>query len=59
VPSSNGQQAVDIYLVLCTYIYVPVHHYRDVEAEGEASAVTPGILPAIVEFTSDVQFVSA
>jgi hypothetical protein len=32
VPSSNGQQSVDIYLVLCAYIYVPVHHNRDVEA---------------------------
>jgi hypothetical protein len=31
VSSSNGQQAVDIYLVLCAYIYMPVHDGRDVE----------------------------
>jgi hypothetical protein len=55
VRSSSGQQAVDIYLVLCAYIDMPVHHCRDVEAEGEASAVTCGVLAAIVEFTSDVR----
>jgi len=55
--SSNGQQAVNIYLVLGAYIYMPVYHDRDVEAEREASAITPGILPAIVEFMSDVRSV--
>jgi hypothetical protein len=29
--SSNGEQAIDIYLVLCAYIYMPVHDHRDVE----------------------------
>jgi hypothetical protein len=31
VPSSWGQQAVDIYLVLCAYINMPVHDRRDVK----------------------------
>jgi hypothetical protein len=54
VASSSGQQAVDIYLVLCAYVYMAIHHSRDVEAEGEAGAVTGGILPAIIQFTSDI-----
>jgi len=29
--SSNGQQTVDIYLVLCAYIYMAVHYHRNVE----------------------------
>jgi hypothetical protein len=29
--SSNGQQTVAVYLVLCAYIYMPVHDRRDVE----------------------------
>jgi hypothetical protein len=49
----RGQEAVDIYLVLCAYIDMPVHDYR----EGEADAVTSGVLPAVVEFTNDVRSV--
>jgi hypothetical protein len=30
-PSSTGQQAVDIYLVLCAYIDMPIHNHRDIE----------------------------
>jgi hypothetical protein len=29
---STGQQAVDVYLVLCADINMPVHDHRDVEA---------------------------
>ena len=31
VSSTTGQQAVDIYFVLCAYIYMPVYDGRDVE----------------------------
>src|SRR5271167_4614945 len=55
VPLSNRQQAVDIYLVLRAYIYMPVHHHRDVEAEGKTGAVPSCVLLAVIEFMRHIR----
>ena len=49
-----GQEAIDVYLLPGAHIYMPIHHGRDVEAEGHAGVVTGDILIAIVEFVRDV-----
>src|SRR3984885_14336184 len=41
--------------MLGAHIHATVHHSRDIESKRQASAVTAGILLAIVEFMGDVR----
>ena len=52
---SNGEHAINIYFVLCAYIYMAIHDHREVESQGKAGAIPAGILLAIVEFMRHIR----